>query len=194
MSVGSLAYRRNENAIKDGNAPEKYTRLVGHIPGHKILEAGAAEGVLALLLAKTGKLVTTVEKNAGRHRAALELCRNWFARDKDFVKPKYINGAIGDHLDLLEGMDTFVAVRVIYYLGDDIDRIFARISDNVKNVVLCGNRNRAERYRSGVPDDADGPHNFYASIEGMTALLKRHGYRIVSTVTEGDEIVVGYMD
>jgi hypothetical protein len=83
---------------------------------------------------------------------------------------------------------------MIYYLRSDIDRVFAAVAHaKVPTVVLCGNKNRAARWRSGVPDDDGGPFNFYASREGMSDLLKRHGYRISVEVTEGDEIVVGHL-
>jgi hypothetical protein len=194
VTVGSLAYRKNEAAIIEGDVPAKYTRIVPHVPGKRILEIGSAEGVLALLLAKEGKQVTALEKNPCRHRAALELCRNWFERDRDFIRPHYVNGSIGDSLELLDGIDTLVAVRMIYYLGADIDRIFAAIARKVPNVVLCGNRNRADRCRTGQLDEPLGGYNLYASKEGMRMILEKHGYRIVKQITEGDEIVVGYMD
>lgn len=49
---GSLEYRKNRNAIWQANVPNKYTRLLDLIPGQRVLELGAAEGVLSLLLAK----------------------------------------------------------------------------------------------------------------------------------------------
>ena len=73
----------------------------------------------------------------------------------------------------------------------DQDAIFAALADNVDEVVLCGNRNRAERWRDGNPHEPLGEMNRYAAREGMTELLARHGYSIVSELTEGDEIVVG---
>jgi hypothetical protein len=46
---GSLAYRTHRKAIWRLNIPEKYTRLVDLAPGRRVLELGAAEGVLSLL-------------------------------------------------------------------------------------------------------------------------------------------------
>jgi hypothetical protein len=190
--TGSLAYRNNEDAIKRGDVPEKYTRLLPFITGDLILEVGSAEGVLALLLARSGKRVVALEKSEERHEAAANLYSDWLARERKFPPPKFINGTIGDRLDLLNGIDTLVAVRMIYYLRSDIDRVFAAVAHaEVPTVVLCGNKNRAARWRAGVPDDMGGPFNFYASREGMSELLKRHGYRITAEVIEGDEIVVG---
>ena len=46
-SSDSLAYRTNRKAIWAGNIPEKYERLVDLVPGQRILELRAAEGVLS---------------------------------------------------------------------------------------------------------------------------------------------------
>lgn len=190
--TGSLAFRKNEAAILRGDVPDKYLRLIPHIPGQNILELGSAEGVLALLLARMGRTVTAIEKSEERHSSALSLYSEWLAREGKFSAPKFVNGAIGQNLTLLEGVDTVVAVRMIYYLRYELSRVFDAISHyRVPNVVLCGNRNRADRFRSGVKDEAGGPHNFYASLEGMKDLLIRYGYTIASEVTDGDEIVVG---
>lgn len=187
----SLAFRKNEAAILRGDVPEKYTRLLPYIPGERIIEIGSAEGVLSLLLAQAGKHVIALEKSEERHEAANRLYAEWLARHNHFQAPFFVNARISDRLDLLNGMDTLVAVRMIYYLRHDLDRIFGKVAQKVRNVVLCGNRNRADRYRAGTPDEPGGPHNHYSSREGMTALLTRHGYEIVAEVTEGDEIVVG---
>ena len=188
MSQASLAYRKNEGQILRGEVPEKYTRFLPHIPGKRILEIGSAEGVLALLLAKAGKEVTALERQPERHQAAQRLRDAW---GMDISGPRFICGDIRDSFDRLKGVDTLVAVRMIYYLRDDLDTVFAEVAKHVQNVVLCGNRNRANRWRQGVPDEPDGPHNKFASREGMKLLLANHGYKIVTEITEGDEIVVG---
>lgn len=185
--TGSLAYRKNEAAILRGDVPEKYTRLLPYIAGESIIELGSAEGVLACLLAKQGKTVTAVERQIERHSAARHLASAWGVSGVRFVK-----GDITGNLDLLAGKDTLVAVRMIYYLGDELDTVFAEVARHVPNVVLCGNKNRAAWWRQGIPDK--GPVNYYASAEGMRALLERHGYSIVQEETEGDPIVVGRMD
>lgn len=190
--TGSLAFRNNESAIRRGDVPDKYLRLLPFIAGGRILEIGSAEGVLALLLARMGKQVTALEKSEERHESAANLYSEWLARESKFKAPKFINGTIGNRLDLLNGIDTLVAVRMIYYLRSDLDRVFAAVAAaRIPTVVLCGNKNRAARWRSGASDEPGGPFNFYASREGMTELLKRHGYSIAAEVAEGDEIVVG---
>lgn len=192
--TGSLAFRKNEASIRAGDVPEKYTRLLPFITGERILEIGSAEGVLSLLLARMGKQVTAIEKSEERHESAANLYSEWLARESKFKAPKFINGTIGSRLDLLRGIDTLVAVRMIYYLRGDIDRVFRAVAEaEVRTIVLCGNKNRAARWRAGVEDDPDGPVNFYASSEGMAALLKRHSYKPRIEMTEGDPIVVGQL-
>lgn len=189
--TASLAYRKNEAAIRAGDAPEKYTRILPHIPGERILEVGSAEGVLALLLARQGREVTALEMRRDRHDAALALHREWAEKFLIETEPCFVCGAIGDRLDLLEGIDTLVAVRMVYYLRDQIDTVFAEVARKVPIVVLCGNRNRAARYHAGTPDEPLGEFNFYAGAMGMTALLTRHGYRAETVEPNGDAIVVG---
>lgn len=183
--TGSLAYRKNTAAIRAGNPPEKYTRLLPHIPGERIIEIGSAEGVLACLLAKQGKEVTAVERQDMRHKAARDLAKQWG------VTARFVQGDITGNLDLLQGKDTLVAVRVIYYLLGQLDDVFTEVAKHVPNVVLCGNKNRAQWWRDGLPNPHDRADNYYASLEGMRALLVRHGYEIVTEVAEGDPIVVG---
>jgi 2-polyprenyl-3-methyl-5-hydroxy-6-metoxy-1,4-benzoquinol methylase len=184
--TGSLAYRKNEAAILSGEVPSKYRRLLPHIPGQRIIEIGSAEGVLALLLTKQGKEVIALERSPERHETAQILRDAW---GMEVSGPRFICGDIRDNLERLKGMDTLVAVRMIYYLGDALDMVFTAVAKHVPNVVLCGNGNRANKWRTG--ETSEGADNFYASLEGMTALLVRHGYEIASQVFDGDQIVVG---
>lgn len=197
MTVGSLAYRNNERSILRGAVPPKYTRLLPYIPGDKILEIGSAEGVLSLLLARADmgakKEVTALERQSDRHESALKLQANWARVYRFTCHPAFVNGSIEDHTELLEGVDTLVAVRMIYYLGEHLDDLFRQAAKMVPNVVLCGNGNRAQRWRGGISEETKAD-NYYASREGMVDLLARHGYRIVNVVPEGDEIVVGRID
>lgn len=192
--TGSLAFRKNESSIRSGAVPDKFLRLLPYIPRGRILEVGSAEGVLALLLAKRGDQVTALEKSAERHDVAQQLYSEWLAREEGFTPPQFVNGSIQDNLGLLDNKDTFVAIRAIYYFGVYLDSVFAEVARKVQNVVLCGNRNRAERWRQGNPDPPLGDMNRYATREGMVSLLEKHGFRIVSEVREGDEIVVGRRD
>lgn len=189
--TGSLAYRKNEAAILAGEVPVKYTRLLPFITGNRILEIGSAEGVLALLLARQGKQVTAIERSEERHESAGKLYDEWEARERKFSCPTFVNGDIASNLWTLANKDCLVAVRVIYYLQGQLHTIFADVAKFIPKVVLCGNANRAARWRAGTPDAPLGDFNRFAASEGMIELLQRHGYRITQTVLEGDEIVVG---
>lgn len=186
----SLAYRKNEPAILRGDVPAKYTRLLPHIPGERILEIGSAEGVLACLLSRSGKVVAALERSRERHDAAIRLSEAWAERFP-CPSPTFFCGDITGRFDLLDGIDTLVAVRMIYYLREHLDEVFSEIAAKVPNVVLCGNLNRARWWFDGVPNKVGGPDNYYASAAGMRDLLTRHGYEIATEVLDGDPIVVG---
>lgn len=188
---GSLAYRKNEADILRGVVPVKYTRILPHIPAGSVLEIGSAEGVLACLLARERMFVTAVEQNLDRHHSATQLYEAWRERFGFAGMTSFVPGSVMDHMDLLDRADVLVAVRMIYYLGDRLDELFAAAAQKVRWIVLCGNRNRADAWRRGQPHAPLGEMNRYAAREGMRDLLERHGYTITDEVTEGDEIVVG---
>ena len=190
---GSLAYRLNQGAIWRSDVPEKYTRLIEHIPGERVLEIGAAEGVLALLLARKKTKVIALEKHTKRHAAALELQAHWRAMGIDVDRCEMLAGDIRERLDLLQGVDTLVAIRMIYHLHGDIHPVFEHVARHVSHVVLCGNEGRARRSQDPNYEPADRTAQFdrYASIEGMTRLLEGVGYTIRETAVDGDPVVVG---
>jgi protein-L-isoaspartate O-methyltransferase len=190
---GSLAYRKNKEAIRHGTIPTKYMRLLDVIPGDRVLELGAAEGVLSLLLAERKRKVYAVERNRERHEEAVRLQELWRAQGRDVSRCEMIMGDLREHFDLLQKVDTLVAIRSIYYLRDQIADLFSEVGKHVRYVVLCGNKNRAQRYfeTNGQPDDNLGPFNFYASIDGMRKVLEDSGYTIDKIVPEGDPIVIG---
>ena len=194
--LGSLAYRKNRDAIKRGQIPDKYLRVLDLVPGDNVLELGAAEGVLSLLLAQRKKKVVAVEINKERHEEAKQLQHLWADQGLDVSGCQMVLGNIKDRLDLLQEVDTLVAVRSIYYLRSDIEKTFDEIATRVGNVVLCGNKNRARTYfeADGNPSDNLGKFNYYASLEGMRNLLIDRGYRIVKLVEDGDPIVIGVKD
>lgn len=193
--TASLAYRKNEDRILRGDVPEKYLRLLPYIPGNRILEIGSAEGVLALMLAKAGKHVTALERKFVRHQAAIALRDEWLRRGilPAGARTAHVHGDIVPAIKLVEAgaFDTMVAVRMIYYLGGNLDAVFSEVALKVPNVVLCGNKSRAQWWRDGIPNRNDRADNYYASHEGMIDLLTRHGYEIKTVVREGDPIVVG---
>ena len=190
----SLAYRHNRTEIWNGNPPKKYTRLLPYIHGDRIVEIGAAEGVLALMLAaREGTLVAAVERHQHRHYEACRLKDRWRDLGLSVDRCRMVLGDIKDHIKLLDDADTMVAIRCIYYFKNEIDRFMVEVSQRVRNVVLCGNPGRARRFYAykGKPPDKLGKYNFYSSVEGMSKLLQDHGYCIKTVVKDGDPIVVG---
>ena len=192
----SLAYRQNQEAIRQGKIPDKYTRVLDVVPGDRVLELGAAEGVLSLLLAEHKSKVYGLEMKKERHAEALRLQALWREQGRNVDNCEMVLGDIRERLNLLDDVDTLVAVRSIYYLRDQVEPIFAEIGKHVPNIVLCGNRVRSHRYfeANGQPDDNLGKYNFYASLEGMTDVLQKAGYTVVKTIPQGDPIVVGKKD
>ncbi|MEX2127621.1 MAG: hypothetical protein WD871_05200 [Xanthobacteraceae bacterium] len=193
MLKGSLAYRTNRDAIWHADVPKKYLRLLEHVPGDRILELGSAEGVLALVLAQRKEKIFALEMKKDRHEEALQLQAHWRERGLDVDRCEMILGNIKERFDLLPQVDTLLGVRSIYYLREDVQRVFDAVGQHVKHVVLCGNKNRARRYfdANGMPGDKLGTYNYYASKEGMISILETSGYSIVKTVDDGDPIVVG---
>ena len=191
--AGSLAYRNNRDAIWRGDIPEKYSRLVELVPGERILELGAAEGVLSLILAQSKQKVFALELRQSRHEEALRLQASWRQRGLDVHRCEMIHGNIADRFDLLDSVDTLVAVRSIYHLREDLDAVFDAVGQRVPNVVLCGNANRARQYHAakGRTNGGGGDFNYFASVEGMIAVLEARRYTIVRVVAQGDPIVVG---
>lgn len=196
MNIGSLSYRKNAEAVWRGDAPDKYRRLLPHITGKHILEMGAAEGVLALLLADRDPdaHVMGLEMSPERHEVALALKERWLKLGKRVQRCDMVQGDIRSSFSLLYGVDTFVAIRAIYHLRESIDAVFDAVALRVPNVVLCGNPNRARRYTSGESEKKDnlGAFNYYAGVEGMKDVLETHGYTIGTVVSEGDPIVTGH--
>ena len=171
--------------------PRKYTRLLPYITGHRILEIGAAEGVLSLLMAERGAHVTALELREERHLEAKALQAHWLADGRHVGACTMRLGDIREHLSLFENVDTLVAVRTVYYLRDEAPRVLeAAYAAGVSSVVLCGNANRAARYRQN-PHDELGRFNRLASGEGMEWLLQYAGYQIEKADAVGDPIVVG---
>lgn len=188
----SLAYRKNHDAIWRGTVPEKYSRLLPYVTGCRVLEIGAAEGVLSLLLAERGHSVTAIERRDVRHAEALQLQARWKAMGRKVDGCTMVEGDIIKRPDLLQGIDCLVAVRVIYHLREAAPAVMAAAAAaEVPRIVLCGNKNRAARFEAGRPDEGLGEFNFYSTIKGMSALLEEAGYAIEKIVAEGDPIVIG---
>lgn len=198
MPVASLAYRNAAEAIWHGVVPEKYTRLLPYLPASDaVLELGAAEGVLSLLMAENGSRVTALEMREDRHEEAKRLQARWLELGRKVHQCTMVLGDIWRDIDVLQGVHTFVAVRSIYYLRDNAGSVMAACAAaGVKRVVLCGNKNRAARWqRKEIPvEDGLGYFNIYASVPGMQRLLDVGGFKLEQILNDGrgDPIVTGY--
>lgn len=188
MPVHSAAYRSNEQAILEGRPQIKYTRIPPFVPGDKIIEIGAAEGVLALMLAKEKASVTSVELRKARHDAALRLWKLWGSPSN----VKFVNGDIVKMPELFDGKDTLVAIRMIYHLRAGVhDMMRAAQERGVKNIVLGGNRNRERNWLAGIPGSR-GEWDVLSTRTGMKDLLATYGYHVTNEDSDGlDPIVVG---
>lgn len=192
MVVNSLAYRKNTDQIWRGEAPKKYTRLVPFITGPRVLEIGAAEGVLSLLLAEKGFTVTACERRTERHQEALQLQVRWKNLGRKVDSCEMMLADITKRPDLFQNIDCFVAVRVMYHLRESARNVIAwAASADVPRVVLCGNKNRAARFEAGVLEEPLGKHNYWSTIKGMSDLLTGADYKIERVISEGDPIVIG---
>jgi SAM-dependent methyltransferase len=187
-------YRDNEETILMGKIPERYMRLVSLIPGSRVLEIGAGEGVLSLLLAREKEKVFAVDISPFRNKKALELQSIWREKGFNVNRCEMVLGNIKDHLDLLKEIDTVVAVSCIYYFRDDIYNIFKTIARHATYVVLAGNAHRGQEYFKFGNRSLDiGKYNYYASLEGMKLILKQNGYKIIKEMDKGNQpVVVGF--
>ncbi|OYT15995.1 MAG: hypothetical protein B7C24_10130 [Bacteroidetes bacterium 4572_77] len=184
MTNPSLEFRKNIDAIYAGKIPSKYTRLVPYVPGNTVFEVGAAEGVLSLLLARSKGRVIGIEKTKDRHDEAMRLRQAWKAQGYKVDNCHFFRGDVTKKLDLLENMDTFVAIRTMYYFGDNLNKIFTNVSKRCRHLVLGGNKNRALEYKKGNYKGNIGKDNYYASLDGMIEVAKTYGYAIIKTINE----------
>jgi hypothetical protein len=190
----SLAFRNSVDKIYQGRVPKKYTRLVPCIQGNTVLEVGAAEGVLSLLLAQGKGRVIGIERNMARFQEALKLQQAWKNQGKKVDNCYFHNVDIANNLDLLDGIDTFAAFRTIYYFKENMDKIFSEISKKCRFLVLGGNKNRAIEYKKGTYLGNVAENNYFASIAGMKEIATRYGYTVETEISENsgeDPLVVG---
>lgn len=185
----SLAYRTHEEAIWNAYVPDKYRRVSKMVLGTRILELGSAEGVLTLLIAmQKGVFCAGVEMREERYINALNLQKRWHELGIDVSRATMIHADIRNNLNIFEGIDTLVAVRSLYYLREHAKDVVKAASKHVKQMVFCGNKNRAAAWRADPQGEA---FNYLASQEGMVELVLSCGFEVTTLVEEGDPIVVG---
>ena len=139
--------------------PEKFTRLVDLVPGQRILELGAAEGVLSLLLAQKKEKVFALELKEERHEEArtsqgvLAGARSRCRTLRDGARQH--QGAASSREVRSTRCSRSAPSTILAAISTDA---FDAVGRHVPNVVLCGNRNRARKYAEshGNPDDPLG--------------------------------------
>jgi len=192
VTCESIAFREYEEMLRKGEAPVRYQRLLPYIKGDSVLEIGAAEGIFSLLLTQTKRRVVSVDITPARHEGAKKLQDLWLqAGDSHAAKCEYICGDIFERFDLLVGIDTVVASRVIYYFQERLDDLMEAIAKNARHVVLVGNADRAEAWETRGDGMKIGKYAYYATTAGMTELLQKHGYTVTDTMMIEDPVVVG---
>ncbi len=187
----SVDYRRNRRLLRAGELPRKHRELAALIPGDSVVDVGAGEGLLALALAENKARVRAIDVTPRRHDSGRELLQLWRDKGRDVDHVEMILGDALDDPGLIEGFDTLVASRVIYYFGDRIDPFMDAARARVAHVCLVGNPSRNRRYARGkVPADI-GENVRYSTPRGMRELLQRHGFEIVTEADIGDPVVIG---
>ncbi len=125
------------------------------------------------------------------HETAREFLVLWAAKGRDVAHVEMLLGDALSDPSLIEGFDTLVASRVIYYFGDAIDPFMDAARVRVGHVCPVGNPSRNRRYACGkLPADI-GENVRYSTPEGMRALLERHGFEIIKEADIGDPMVIG---
>ncbi len=172
----SLFYRENKADIDAGRVPARYSRVARCVSTDSAAEMGSAEGTLGLLLADAGKRYIGIEPNPARHALAVSRVAEHDLKASHGL----LFGDLRHHLGVLDGFDTFVGMRCIYYLREDVERVFDHICSSVKEVVLTGNAERESRFLAGDRGNL-GEFERFATLDGMTDLLMRRGFRITQS-------------
>ncbi len=187
----SVDYRRNRRRLHQGRVPEKFTRLAEIMPGNSVVDVGAGEGILGLVLAATKSRVRTIDLTPRRHASGMALRQDWRKLGRRVENCEMVLGDALSRPDLLDGFDTLVASRVVYYFGPRLDPFMAEAARRVKYVCLIGNPSRNRRYAKHGPPADIGEDVFYSTPQGMQELLHRHGFEIVHSDTISDPVVIG---
>lgn len=187
----SVDYRRNRKALHLGKVDPYYEAAAAVIPGKSVVDLGAGEGILALTLAQHKDKVRAIDITPRRHESGLKLRDDWGKIGKRVENCEMLLGNAVETPELLDGFDTLVASRVIYYFGDAIDPFMAQAAQRVTHVVLIGNPSRNRRYAAGkLPADI-GEDVRYSTPEGMVTLLERHGFEVTLNTDLRDPIAIG---
>lgn len=187
----SLDFRRNASGIFRGELPKKYVELVDLIPGERVVEVGAGEGVLSLAVSAKKQAVRAIDYTPLRHEKGKEIKAAWAGLGKDVDRCELVLGDVFDDPSLLDGFDTLVACRVIYYFGERTDLFFEMVSARMNYIVLVGNGRRAKRHARGHVSKDLGDSARLSTPDGMREILEKYGYEIVTEIRDNDPVVIG---
>ena len=195
-----VEFRKNEQAIRQGQIPNRLDEFAKLIPGESFVEVGSADGTLSLHLGRNGKKVFGVELTEYRHQKALELKEAWLNRGEDVSQVNFICGDSRQAGPYLDQVETLVLSRTLYHLRADAEPLIARAkqSDALKNIAILGNRVKERVYLEG--GNIRGLEKKYlalASLQGMSDLLTQNGFVIelgIESTDETDAVVIASKD
>lgn len=186
------SFVQNKQSILSGQSPARYINICREIPGHRIVEIGAGECILALQMAQTKDYVYAIDINKRRIELAKEIKNSWEAIGKRVDNCEIILSDFFSQRDKFMKADTLVASRILYHLQSDIFKLFEFLPDNIKNVVLVGNKTKEKNYYLGNGGKYElGRWLYYATKSGMIQIVKKHGFEVINVCDVGDYLVVG---
>ena len=196
IHLGSKHFDKYRERLFDGVIPRRYADLSRLVPGRRICEVGCAEGVLPLILAREGRSALGIEMSRKRLETAFALKTKWSDMGFDVAEARFALGTWQENRHRLDSYDTLVLIRVIYYLGDEIDRHMDSIPESIETIVLGGNPSRVKEYERGDESASTvkvGEYGYYSTADGMRALLVRHGFTNVQSelTCDNEPIVIG---
>lgn len=142
--------------------------------GLRILNIGCNAGLYDLLMAESGASVVGID----RQTVQAEFLRRRFSeiRGGNYSQARFI-GADVTSFDLvsLGQFDLVTLFCVAYHLGEAANHVFDQLSKITPAVVMQGNLPRltSRKYQ-------DRPFQELAGIEGMSSILKHHGFFDIS--------------
>jgi hypothetical protein len=187
---GSIEYTKNKRKHWDAQPAENYLRLQPILPGHSVVEVGGAEGILALNIALYKSCIRSIDITAVRHESAVQLKARWLELGQPVSHCEILLGDALNNPGLLDGFDTLLSSRVIYYFGPRIHEFMDNVRTRNKYICLVGNEKRQRLYKKGDMREL-GEYAKFATLDGMIELITHHGFVVKDTIASGDPVVVG---
>jgi hypothetical protein len=154
------------------------------------VEVGGAEGVLALNLALYKNRIRSIDITPVRHESAVGLKARWLELGKPVSHCEMLLGDALSDPSLLDGFDTLLSSRVIYYFGPRIHEFMDNVRKRNQYICLIGNEKRQRLYKKGNMREL-GEYAKFATLDGMIELITQHGYVVENIIASGDPVVIG---